>query len=268
MRTLRMNDATLQIGATLAMLAWSLLARTTLASIAGVCIALWFPASVRIYAAVLRWLPVASGVRTHVEDAPAEQQNELVASCLLTAACAITLLIYTPPAVALADAVALNLASLLVQFDRRNGWLPNALLMPLLLCGLLAGAAMGHASSAIAGAFTAWVLGGVGLFGLSIQRRGNFMSATDVLLLCACGAWTGLGGLWAFLLFAGGGLWGVCALRRTTHQPMVQTVPLYGARPVWRYATALPCALGLLLVFLLQNSPDLPYWVRFMLGGV
>ncbi|MFT9424980.1 MAG: hypothetical protein ABF570_07595 [Acetobacter syzygii] len=49
---------------------------------------------------------------------------------------------------------------------------------------------------------------------------------------------------------------------------MVQTVPLYGARPVWRYATALPCALGLLLVFLLQNSPDLPYWVRFMLGGV
>ena len=68
------------------------------------------------------------------------------------AACTLTLLIYTPPLSALADGLALSLANILVQFDRREGWLPNAVLMPLLLCGLVAGAALGHSGSTVGGA--------------------------------------------------------------------------------------------------------------------
>ncbi|MFT9409669.1 hypothetical protein [Acetobacter fabarum] len=267
MRTPRMTDATIQAGATLAMLAWSLLARTAPAALAGMCIALLFPLSVRVCALALRWLPVAAGVRPHVEAPPPQQQHELVAGCLLVAACSLTLLIYTPPSVTLAYAVALHLANLLVQFDRREGWLPNAILMPMLLCGLLAGAALGYAGSAIGGACAGWVLGGAGLFGLSITRRGNFMSAADVLLFGACGAWVGLGGFWAFLLLAGAGLWAVRGVRRSTRAPMVQAAVCSAARPVWRYPTALPCAVGLLMVFLLRNSPALPHWVQFLLGG-
>lgn len=267
MRIPRLNDATLQIGATLAMLAWSLLARSTLASLAGMCIALWFPASVRVYALLLHWLPVACGVRPHVQGAPPQQQNELVAGCLLTAACSLTLLIYTPPSIALANALALNFACLLALFERRCGWLPGVILMPMLFCGLLAGAGLGHAGSAIAGASVAWLLGGVGLLALSLAVRGNFMSGEDVLLLSACGAWVGFGGLWAFLLLSGGGLWAVCMGQRRTRTAIVQPTQRSALRPVWRYTTALPCAFGLLLVFLLQNSPNLPQWARFMLGG-
>mgnify|MGYP007135619473 CR=1 FL=1 len=47
----------------------------------------------------------------------------------------------------------------------------------------------------------------------------------------------------------------------------VQAARLATLQPVWRYPTALPCALGLLLVLLLANSPALPHWARFMLGG-
>ena len=265
MRRLKMDDTTLQAGATLAMLAWSLLARTTPAALAGVCIALLFPVSVRVCATLLHGLPVAAGVRPSTEHP--QQRHELVAGCLLVAACTLTLLIYTPPSVALADGLALTLAHILVQFDRHEGWLPNAILMPMLLCGLLAGATLGHAGSAIAGACAGWLLGGAGLLGLSFARRGNFMSSTDVLLLCACGAWVGFGGLWVFLPLAACGLWGLRVLRRTTHTPMVQAAVGASARPVWRYPTALPCAIGLLVVFLLRNSPGLPHWAQFMLGG-
>ncbi|WP_338332045.1 hypothetical protein [Acetobacter sp. LMG 32666] len=268
MRTFKMTDTTLQLVATLAMLAWSLLARTTPAALAGVCIALLFPASVRVCSVLLHWLPVAAGVRAHREHPPTQQQkNELVAGCLLVAACTLALLIDTPPSVALANGLALTLANMLVQFDRREGWLPNALLMPMLLCGLLAGFGLGHAGSAIAGACGGWLLGGAGLLGLSITRRGNFMSAADVLLLCACGAWVGLGGLWAFMLLAGGGLWAVRAVRRRLHTPMVQPAIGASARAIWRYPTALPCAIGLLAVFVFRNSPALPHWAQFLLGG-
>ncbi|MDE7547839.1 hypothetical protein PY793_07545 [Acetobacter fabarum] len=267
MRTPRMTDATIQAGATLAMLVWSLLARTVPAALAGLCIALLFPLCVRVCALLLRWLPVAAGVRPPMEAPPPQQQHELVAGCLLAAACSLTLLIYTPPSVVLAEGAALHLANLLVQFDRREGWLPNAILMPMLLCGLLAGVALGHAGSAIGGACAGWILGGAGLFGLSITRRGNFMSAADVLLLSACGAWVGLGGFWAFLLLAGCGFWVVRGLRRTTRTPMVQAAVCSATRPVWRYPSALPCAVGLLMVFLLRNIPALPYWAQFMLGG-
>ncbi|MGG6429514.1 prepilin peptidase [Acetobacter ghanensis] len=269
MRTPRFTDATLLAGATFAMLAWSLLAHTTLASLAGIGVALWFPASVRLYAVLLHWLPVASGVRTHADYVPPsqQQQHELVAGCLLTAACTLTLLIYTPPSEALACGIALNFANLLAQFDRREGWLPNAILMPMLLCGLLAGAGLGYPGNAITGACTAWILGGAGLFALSISLRGNFMSGADALLLCACGAWVGFGGIWAFLLFAGCGLWGVWAVRRTTRTPMVQVAPNAALRPVWRYPLAIPCALGLLPVFLLRSTPLLPHWAQTLLGG-
>ena len=266
MRPIRLNETTVQTAATLAMLAWSLLARTSSAAIAGVCVALWFPASIRFCAGVLRWLPVASGVRPHTTDRPTHQ-HELVAGCLLVAACTLALLINTTPQVALADAVALNLANLLAQFERREGWLPNALLMPLLLCGLLAGAALGHAGSAIAGASMGWVLGGVGLLGLSVRLRGNFVSGPDILLLCACGAWVGLGGLLAFMLFAGGALLGVRAVRNQFHTPLVQAAHPAGTPPVWRYPTALPAALGLSGVFVLTSSPALPHWLRLLLGG-
>lgn len=269
MRNFKTNTATVQIGATLAMLAWSLLARTTPAALAGVCVALWFPASVRVCSLLLHWLPVASGVRAHGAGAAphTQQPHELMAGCLLVAACTLALLIDTSAPVALADALAFNLANLLVQFDRREGWLPNAILMPLLLCGLAAGVGQGHAGSAVAGAFAGWVLGGVGLLGLSVRLRGNFVSSPDMLLLCACGAWVGFGGLWAFMLFAGCGMWAVRMVRRTTHTPLVQAALLGTPHPVWRYPTALPCALGLLLVLLLANSPALPHWARFMLGG-
>ncbi|MFT8419898.1 MAG: hypothetical protein ABF636_13875 [Acetobacter sp.] len=267
MRTPRMTDATLQVGATLAMLVWSLLARTVPAALAGMCIALLFPLSVRVCALALRWLPVAAGVRPPMEAPNSQQQHELVAGCLLAAACSLTLLIYTPPSIVLADGVALHLANLLVQFDRREGWLPNAILMPMLLCGLLAGAALGHAGSAIGGACVGWMLGGAGLFGLSMTRRGNFMSAADLLLLSACGAWVGLGGFWAFLFLSGIGFWAMRGLRRNTHTPMVRAAVCSTAHPVWRYPTALPCAVGMLMVFLLRNSPALPYWAQFMLGG-
>ena len=267
MRIAKINDTTLQIGATLAMLAWSLLARTTPAALAGVCVALWFPLSIRVCSVLLHWLPVAAGAHTQEGQNTAQHQHELMAGCLLVAACTLTLLIYTPPLSALADGLALSLANILVQFDRREGWLPNAVLMPLLLCGLVAGAALGHAGSTVGGACAGWVLGGMGLLGLSVRLRGNFVSSTDMLLLCACGAWVGFGGLWAFLLFTAVGLWGVRMVRRSTHTPMVQAARLATLQPVWRYPTALPCALGLLLVLLLANSPALPHWARFMLGG-
>ncbi|MFT8549482.1 MAG: hypothetical protein ABF739_00085 [Acetobacter okinawensis] len=266
MRTIRLNETTLQTAATLAMLLWSLLARTAPAALAGVCVALWFPASIRVCSVALHWLPVACGMRPRTKDR-LTQQHELVAGCLLVAACTLALLLNASPLVALVDAVALNLANLLVQFERREGWLPNALLMPLLLCGLLAGAVLGHAGSAIAGACVGWVLGGLGLFGLSVRLRGNFLSGADMLLLCACGAWVGWGGRWAFMLFAGCVLLGVRAVRGQFHTPFVQAAPLAGARPVWRYPTALPAALGLLLVFLLTSSPALPHWARLLLGG-
>ncbi|MBS0989993.1 hypothetical protein JK182_15280, partial [Acetobacter okinawensis] len=147
MRTIRLNETTLQTAATLAMLLWSLLARTAPAALAGVCVALWFPASIRICSVALHWLPVACGMRPRTKDRPT-QQHELVAGCLLVASCTLALLLNASPLVALVDAAALNLANLLVQFERREGWLPNALLMPLLLCGLLAGAVLGHAAVA------------------------------------------------------------------------------------------------------------------------
>ncbi|MFT9361360.1 hypothetical protein, partial [Acetobacter okinawensis] len=81
------------------------------------------------------------------------------------------------------------------------------------------------------------------------------------------GAWLGWGGLWVFMLFAGCVLLGVRAVRGQFRTPFVQAAPLASARPVWRYPTALPAALGLLLVFLLTSSPALPHWARLLLGG-
>ncbi|MFT8542554.1 hypothetical protein, partial [Acetobacter sp.] len=61
--------------------------------------------------------------------------------------------------------------------------------------------------------------------------------------------------------------WAMRGLRRNTHTPMVRAAVCSTAHPVWRYPTALPCAVGMLMVFLLRNSPALPYWAQFMLGG-
>ncbi|WP_025828501.1 hypothetical protein [Acetobacter okinawensis] len=117
------------------------------------------------------------------------QQHELVAGCLLVAACTLALLLNASPLAALVDAVALNLANLLVQFERREGWLPNALLMPLLLCGLLASAVLGHAASAIAGACVGWVLGGWGCLACPCACGAIFCPAR----ICCCSAHAGHG---------------------------------------------------------------------------
>lgn len=240
-----MNDRILLIAATTVILVWSLLAQNAHATFAAIGVALWFPASVLMYNALLRWLPVVGGIRTYPTDIPVIERRRILALCLLIASFSITLLIFTPAPQAIGQIVALNFACLLALFDWKEHWLPSYVLFPMLLAALIFSVFLGTSHTVILGATIAWVIAAAGLVCLSITLKRNFVSGDYMALIGACGASVGLGSIWTFLLVGIFTIWVGSIFRRYTRSTS-HHLPLGSA-----------CAFALALTFLFQHLPSL-----------
>lgn len=240
-----MSDRILLTAATTVILVWSLLAQNAHATFAAIGVALWFPASVLSYTALLRWLPVIGGMHPFPTDLPTIERRRILALCLLIASFSITLLIFTPAPQAIGQIVALNFACLLALFDWKENWLPSYILFPMLLAALIFGIFLGTSQTVILGAAIAWLITAAGLVCLSITLRRNFVSGDYMALVGACGASVGLGSVWTFLLMGAFLLWVGSMFRRYTraashHLPFTNT-----------------CVLALAFTFLFQHLPNL-----------
>lgn len=113
----------------------------------------------------------------------------------------------------------LHLANLLVQFDRREGWLPNAILMPMLLCGLLAGAALGYAAAPLGGPVQAGCWGVLAC--LACPLPGGVILCPRPMCCCLAHAGHGSGwagsGLFCYLQGLGSGPCAECGAARAPH---------------------------------------------------
>lgn len=240
-----MNNRILLTVATTLILVWSLLAQNVHASFAAIGVALWFPASVILFTALLRWLPVVGGLRDFAIDIPAIQRRRLLALCLLIASFSIMLLIITPAPQAIGQIIALNFACLLSLFNWREDWLPNYILFPMLLAELITNIFLGTAQSAILGASVAWLITAAGLVCLSISLKRNFVSGDYMAFVATCGASVGLSSVWTFLLLSAFLLW-LGAIFRRYRSVSSHSLPL-----------GTTCTLALALTFLLQHLPNL-----------
>lgn len=254
-----MGDWLLSIAAMAGMVIWSLLVRDGRTSLAGFGVALWFPISIGLYRVLLRWLPMIGGVYACPVRATSQQQREITAGCLLTAAFSMLCLACMPAPIAAANILALNFACLAALFDRIAGWLPNHVLIPMLLAGLLAGALRGGANAAILGAAASWGAAVLALLFLSVSLRANLLSGEDVAMAAACGAWVGIGDLSIFLSMTGFLYWASCVAVRHVRAPGWGR--LDGPERIRMQPTGPSFALGLAITLLLHGVPGLPNWV-------
>lgn len=240
-----MNDRLLLAITTAIILAWSLLTQNAHASFAAIGVALWFPASVIGYTAMLRWLPVIGGLHSQPIESTPLQRRRILALCLLIASFSITLLIFTPAPHAIMQIFALNFVCLLALFDRKEHWLPSYILYPTFLVALVFGIFLDTTQSVILGAAIAWVVSASALVCLSITLRRNLVSGDYMALAGACGASVGLGSVWTFLTITAFALWAAAIFRRYRRMP-------YAASTV-----GMTCALTMALTFLMQHLPNL-----------
>ncbi|MFT9014574.1 MAG: A24 family peptidase [Acetobacter sp.] len=261
-----MSDMLLSAAATAVMLVWSQLAHDSRAGMAGLGIALWFPVSVLLYRAMLRWLPMIGGIRAHATAPGAQRRREITASCLLTSALCIIFLASMPLHLALANAVALNFACLAALLDYTEGWMPTYVLVPMLLAGLVNNALHDSANAAILGAGAAWVAVSLALIFLSISLRANFLSGGDMTMATACGAWVGSAHVAMFLLASAVFHWLSCVLLRALNTPPPRHVYLDGPERTWARPMGPSFAVGLTLTLLIQACPVLPHWAQVLSG--
>ncbi|MBO1324758.1 prepilin peptidase [Acetobacter sp. TBRC 12305] len=261
-----MSDTLLSAGATAVMVVWSLLAHDSRASMAGLGIALWFPISVVLYRAALRWLPMIGGIRAGPPAATAQRRREITASCLLTSSLCIIFLASMPPGVAVADAIALNFACLAALLDYMEGWMPTYVLVPMMLAGLVSNVLHDSANAAILGAAAAWVAVSLALTFMSISLRANFLSGGDITMATACGAWVGSTHLSTFLLLSALLHWASCVVMRALNIPPPRHVYLDGPERTWARPMGPSFAMGLTLTLLVQACPALPGWVQALTG--
>lgn len=242
---------------------WSLLAKDTAASVAGLGVALWFPLSILLYRLLLRWLPVIDGVRLRPMDIAPGLRRQVTAACLLTASLSILCLTSQPAPVAIADIVALNFACLAALLDRSEGWMPNYVLVPMLLAGLVAGILHDSSAQAILGATAAWIVVSLALVALSITLRANFLSGTNITMAAACGAWVGLEGLWTFLCATAFVHWASCVLlRHVQDRAAAERLYLDNTPKAWTQPMGPSFALAMALAMLLPGFlPGLPDWI-------
>ncbi|WP_159104935.1 A24 family peptidase [Komagataeibacter kakiaceti] len=261
-----MGDKLLAAAAMVVMIIWSILARDSRVSTAGICVAIWFPVSILFYRTLLRWLPVIGGIRGRPTAAIPQWKREITAACLLTASLAIAFLACMPPLAASADIIALNFACLAALLDRREGWLPNYVLIPMLLTGLLVSLMRDNPNGAILGATVAWVATSLALVFISISLRANFLSGGDLTMAAACGAWVGVENISTFLLVTAFLHWLFCIAMRHFRIQATRPVYLHGPDSAWVQPMGPSFALSLALTLLAQNMPHLAGWKYFIPG--
>ncbi|MCE2576826.1 A24 family peptidase [Komagataeibacter sp. FNDCR2] len=261
-----MGDKLLTAAAMVVMIIWSILARDSGVSVAGIGVAIWFPVSILLYRTLLRWLPVIGGIRGRPTAVVPQWTREITAGSLLTASLAIALLASMPPLAALADIIALNFACLAALLDRREGWLPNYILIPMLLTGLVVSMMRGNPNGAILGATAAWVVMSLALAFISISLRANFLSGGDITMAAACGAWVGIENISTFLLITAFLHWLFCIAMRHFRIQATRPVYLHGPDSAWVQPMGPSFALSLALTLLAQNMPHLSGWKYFIPG--
>lgn len=261
-----MGDKLLSAAAMAVMVVWSVLARDSTISVAGIGVAIWFPISILLYQCLLRWLPVIGGIRTKPVAATSQWKREITAGCLLAASLSIAFLASMPLPSALADIIAINFACLCALLDRREGWLPNYVLIPMLLTGLLMGMMRDNPNGAILGATAAWVVTSLALVFISVSLRANFLSGGDITMASACGAWAGIENISIFLLISAFLHWLFCIIMRHFSIQATRPVYLQGPDRAWVQPMGPSFALGLALALLAHNVPGLPGWKYFIPG--
>lgn len=260
------GDKLLFVAAIAGLVLWSLLAHDRGVSAAGICVAIWFPLSVLLYRFVLRWLPVIGCIRATPSEETSQGRREITAGCLLVASFSIVFLACLPPLHAVEDIIGLNFACLAAVLDRREGWLPNYILIPMLLTGLISGMVNDNVNTAISGAAIAWGITSLALVFISVSLRANFLSGGDMTMATACGAWAGSDNVTLFLLLSACLHWMFCVVMRHFSIQPRRYIDLDRPGSGWVQPMGPSFAFSLAIVLLLHNMPDIPDWKYFIPG--
>ena len=260
------GDKLLFVAAIAGLTLWSLLAHDRGVSAAGICVTIWFPLSVLLYRFLLRWLPVIGCIRAIPSEETSQGQREITAGCLLVASFSIVFLSCLPPLHAVEDIVGLNFACLTALLDKREGWMPNYILIPMLLAGLLFGIVNDNMHAAISGAAIAWCVTSLALVLISVFLRANFLSGGDMTMATACGAWAGSDDVTLFLLLSACLHWMFCIIMRHFSIQPRRYSDLDREERGWVRPMGPSFALSLVVTLLMHNILVIPYWKYFIPG--